>query len=82
VLRVYGKGEWVREIPIHSELRKALVALVRRASRLAASDCPALFLNHRHWRRAGELQDVGDVAYTSLIVEVIDDQRSRGAPFP
>jgi site-specific recombinase XerD len=48
VLRIYGKGERVREVPIHPELRKALADWSHeRRDRPGASDSPALFLNQR-----------------------------------
>jgi site-specific recombinase XerD len=47
-LRIYGKGQRVREIPIHQQLRKALVDwLAERGDWPRASDGPALFLNQR-----------------------------------
>jgi site-specific recombinase XerD len=47
-LRIFGKGQHVREIPIHRQLRKALVDwLAERADWPRASDSPALFLNQR-----------------------------------
>jgi site-specific recombinase XerD len=47
-LRILGKGERVREIPIHPGLRKALVDwLHERNDWPGAGDSPALFLNQR-----------------------------------
>jgi site-specific recombinase XerD len=51
VLRIYGKGERVREVPIHSELRKALTDwLHERRDWLGASDSAAVFLNQHGGR--------------------------------
>ena len=48
ILRIYGKGERVREVPIHPELRKALTDwLEERRDWPGATDGPALFLNQR-----------------------------------
>jgi site-specific recombinase XerD len=47
-LRILGKGDRVREIPIHPSLRKALVDwLHERNDWPGATDSPALFLNQR-----------------------------------
>ena len=46
ILRIYGKRQRVREIPIHQQLRKALVDwLHERDDWPRASGSPALFLN-------------------------------------
>jgi site-specific recombinase XerD len=51
VLRIYGKGQRVREIPIHPQLRKRLTDwLDERHDWLGAKDSPALFLNQRGGR--------------------------------
>jgi len=51
ILRIYGKGERVREVPIHPELRKALTDwLEERRDWPGATDGPALFLNQRGHR--------------------------------
>ena len=51
VLRILGKGERIREVPIHEKLRKALGEwLDERASWPGAADTPALFLNQRGQR--------------------------------
>jgi len=51
VLRIYGKGQRVREIPIHPELRKVLAGwLDERPDWPAANTGPALFLNQRSQR--------------------------------
>jgi site-specific recombinase XerD len=51
ILRIYGKGERVREVPIHPELRKALSDwLEERRDWPGAKDGPALFLNQRGHR--------------------------------
>jgi site-specific recombinase XerD len=51
ILRIYGKGERVREVPIHPELRKALTDwLEERYDWPGANDGPALFLNQRGHR--------------------------------
>jgi site-specific recombinase XerD len=50
-LRIYGKGERVREIPIHAQLRKALTDWLDESPDWPkASDTPALFLNQRGQR--------------------------------
>ncbi|MGH9066359.1 MAG: tyrosine-type recombinase/integrase [Acidimicrobiales bacterium] len=51
ILRIYGKGERVREVPIHPQLRSALVAwLDERPDWPGAKDSPAVFLNQRGQR--------------------------------
>lgn len=51
ILRIYGKGERVREIPVHPPLRKALTGwLDERPGWPGAEDSPALFLNQRGGR--------------------------------
>jgi integrase/recombinase XerC len=48
MLRIYGKGERVREVPIHPQLHKALAGwLTERADWPRAGDTAALFLNQR-----------------------------------
>jgi len=47
VLRVYGKGARVREIPIHPQLRKALTGWLDERPDWPGADNPALFLNQR-----------------------------------
>ena len=50
-LRILGKGERIRELPIHEKLRKALVEwLDERPSWPGAGDTPAVFLNQRRHR--------------------------------
>jgi len=47
-MRIYGKGQRVREVPIHAQLRGALTAwLHERSEWPGAGDTPALFLNQR-----------------------------------
>ncbi|MGB0093110.1 MAG: tyrosine-type recombinase/integrase, partial [Solirubrobacteraceae bacterium] len=51
ILRIYGKGERVREIPIHPKLRKALDEwLDKRGGWPNTNENPALFLNQRGGR--------------------------------
>jgi site-specific recombinase XerD len=51
VLRILGKGERIREVPIHEKLRKALGDwLEERRDWPAGTDSPALFLNQRGGR--------------------------------
>ena len=51
ILRIYGKGERVREIPIHPQLRTALTGwLDERPGWPGAKATPALFLNQRGQR--------------------------------
>ena len=51
VLRIYGKGERVRHVPIHPKLHAALTDwLAERADWPGAKDNPALFLNQRGQR--------------------------------
>ena len=51
ILRIYGKGERVREIPIHPQLRTALTGwLDERPGWPGANATPALFLNQRGQR--------------------------------
>jgi len=47
-MRIYGKGQRVREVPVHAQLRSALTAwLHERSDWPGAGDSPALFLNQR-----------------------------------
>ena len=51
VLRILGKGERVRQVPIHPQLHAALNGwLAERADWPGANDTPALFLNQRGQR--------------------------------
>jgi len=51
VLRILGKGERVRQVPIHPQLHAALNGwLAERADWPGATDTPALFLNQRGQR--------------------------------
>ncbi|MGZ6565421.1 MAG: tyrosine-type recombinase/integrase [Solirubrobacteraceae bacterium] len=51
VLRVLGKGQRTREVPIHAQLRIALSEwLGERSAWVGASESPALFLNRRGGR--------------------------------
>jgi integrase/recombinase XerC len=51
VLRILGKGERVRQVPIHPQLHNALNGwLTERADWPGANDSPALFLNQRGQR--------------------------------
>jgi site-specific recombinase XerD len=50
ILRIYGKGERVREIPIHRKLRKALEDWLNERRDWPGADTPALFLNQRGHR--------------------------------
>ena len=51
VLRILGKGERVRHVPIHPQLHAALAGwLAERADWPGAKDSPALFLNQRGQR--------------------------------
>lgn len=50
VLRVLGKGQRLREIPVHPELRKALSAWLEDRSGWEGADSEALFLNRRGGR--------------------------------
>lgn len=51
VLRIYGKGERVREVPIHPQLRRSLAGwLDERPDWPGAHDNPALFLNQQSGR--------------------------------
>jgi integrase/recombinase XerC len=51
VLRIYGKGERVRKVPIHPQLHTALTGwLSERTDWPGANDSPALFLNQRGQR--------------------------------
>jgi len=49
-LRVYGKGEKVREIPIHPQLRQALTGWLDERPDWPGAESPALFLNQRGQR--------------------------------
>ncbi len=50
ILRIVGKGEKVREIPIHPDLRAALTGWLDERSDWPGADTPALFLNQRGGR--------------------------------
>ena len=47
IMRIYGKGEKVREIPIHPQLRTALTGWLDERPGWPGADSPALFLNQR-----------------------------------
>ena len=47
ILRIYGKGEKVREIPLHPQLRAALTGWLDERPGWPGADSPALFLNQR-----------------------------------
>jgi len=47
VLRILGKGEKIREIPIHPDLRSALTDWIDDRADWPGADTPALFLNQR-----------------------------------
>lgn len=49
-LRVYGKGQKVREIPIHPQLRRALAVWLDERPDWPGAEGPALFLNQRGQR--------------------------------
>ena len=50
ILRIYGKGERVREVPIHPKLREALENWLEDRKRWPGSDNRALFVNRRGGR--------------------------------
>jgi integrase/recombinase XerC len=50
ILRILGKGEKVREIPIHPDLRTALSGWIDERADWPGADTPALFLNQRGGR--------------------------------
>lgn len=50
ILRVVGKGEKVREIPIHAKLRDALTDWLEERQDWPGANTPALFLNQRGGR--------------------------------
>jgi integrase/recombinase XerC len=50
ILRICGKGEKVREIPIHPQLRATLTGWLDERPDWAGADSPALFLNQRGGR--------------------------------
>ncbi|MDQ6837998.1 MAG: tyrosine-type recombinase/integrase [Actinomycetota bacterium] len=51
ILRIYGKGQRVRHVPIHPQLRKTLTDwLDQRPDWPGAADSPAMFLNQRGQR--------------------------------
>jgi integrase/recombinase XerC len=47
ILRIYGKGDRVREVPIHRKLRKVLEDWSAERKDWPGADRPALFLNQR-----------------------------------
>ena len=55
IVRIYGKGERVREVPIHPKLREALENWLEDRKRWPGSDNRALFVN----RRGGRLTSRG-----------------------
>jgi len=68
VLRIYGKGQRVREVPIHPQLRRALTSwLHERSDWPGAGDTAALFLNQRGRRLS--VKTAHDI--------ITDDQRSH-----
>ena len=50
ILRILGKGEKVREIPVHPDLRTALTDWLDERADWPGADTPALFLNQRGGR--------------------------------
>jgi site-specific recombinase XerD len=50
ILRIYGKGERVREVPIHRKLRKALDDWLEERKEWPGAESPAVFLNQRGTR--------------------------------
>ncbi len=50
MLRIFGKGERVREVPIHPKLVKVLTGWLRERPDWPGSDSAALFLNQRRGR--------------------------------
>jgi site-specific recombinase XerC len=50
ILRILGKGEKVREIPIHADLRSALTGWLDERADWPDADTPALFLKQRGGR--------------------------------
>lgn len=49
-LRIYGKGERIREVPIHPKLREALESWLEERKSWSGSDSRPLFLNRRGGR--------------------------------
>lgn len=54
VLRVVGKGEKIREIPLHPKLRDALRGWLDERDDWPGANTPALFLNQRGGRLSGK----------------------------
>ena len=72
ILRIYGKGERVREIPLHPQLRSALAGwLQERPDWPWAEDSPALFLNQRG-QRVG-VRGAHDIIIGNAIRAGLDD---------
>jgi len=72
ILRVYGKGGKVREIPLHAKLRDALTDWLEERQAWPGADIPALYLN----QRGGRLSTKGahDIITTIAATAQLDDQ--------
>lgn len=66
ILRILGKGEKVREIPIHPDLRAALSDWIGERSDWPGADTPALFLKQRGGRLS--VKGVHDIITDLVIV--------------
>jgi site-specific recombinase XerD len=72
VLRILGKGQRVRHVPIHPQLRTALTGwLDERADWPGANDSPALFLNQRGQRLS--VRGAHDIVTTIAAAAGLDD---------
>jgi integrase/recombinase XerC len=73
VLRILGKGEKVREVPIHPQLRRDLTLwLEERSNWPGAETTPALFLNQRGARRS--VRGASDIVATLAEAASQDDE--------
>ncbi|MDQ3677684.1 MAG: tyrosine-type recombinase/integrase [Actinomycetota bacterium] len=71
ILRIYGKGEKVREIPIHPQLRTALTGWLHERPDWPGADGPALFLNQRGSRLS--VKGAHDIVTTIATAAALDD---------
>ena len=70
ILRVCGKGEKTREIPLHPKLRDALTAWLEERQHWPGANIPALYLN----QRGGRLSVKGAHDIITTIAADLDEQ--------
>jgi len=71
VLRILGKGERVRHVPIHPQLRAALTGWLDERPEWPGADTPALFLNQRGQRLS--VRGAHDIVTAIAMAAGLDD---------